>query len=116
MPWGHTLLLTISCHCCRHLPTVSGVSSPLGQSLGCVRRGPIANTGYTVSKMAQIRLVEYLNEQYGEQGLVSLAVHPGAVATNMAKGNTPEEFLPCKYFHHQPVISAYVTKADDIWW
>jgi len=34
--------------------------------------------------------------RYGEAGLVSLAIHPGAVKTRMAKGNTPEEFLPCE--------------------
>ncbi|KIW10011.1 hypothetical protein PV08_11787 [Exophiala spinifera] len=66
----------------------------VGSFAGCIRRGIIANTGYTVSKMAQIRLVEYLDEQYGQYGLVSLVVHPGAVATKMAEGNTPEEFLP----------------------
>lgn len=71
----------------------------IGSVAGCLRRGPIANTGYTVSKMAQIRLVEYLHEQFGEQGLFSLAVHPGAVMTRMAEGNTPEEFLPCQYSH-----------------
>lgn len=68
----------------------------IGSVAGCIRRGSIANTGYTVSKMAQTRLVEYLNEQYGGAGLVSLAVHPGAVMTKMAEGNTPEEFLPCE--------------------
>lgn len=68
----------------------------IGSVAGCIRRGIIANTGYTVSKMAQIRLVEYLHEQYGEAGLASLAVHPGAVNTRMAQGNTPEEFLPCE--------------------
>ena len=72
----------------------------IGSVAGCIRRGSIANTGYTISKMAQIRLVEYLNEQYGEAGLVSLAVHPGAVKTRMAEGNTPEEFLPCKSVFH----------------
>ncbi|KAK6369333.1 hypothetical protein LTS17_009675 [Exophiala oligosperma] len=66
----------------------------VGSFAGCIRRGPIANTGYTVSKMAQIRLVEYLDEQFGRDGLVSLVLHPGAVATKMAEGNTPEEFLP----------------------
>ncbi|KAJ9603140.1 hypothetical protein H2200_012435 [Cladophialophora chaetospira] len=66
----------------------------IGSIAGCLRRGPIANTGYTVSKMAQIRLVEYLYEQYSEEGLVSLAIHPGAVMTRMASGNTPEVFLP----------------------
>ncbi|KIX92330.1 uncharacterized protein Z520_11938 [Fonsecaea multimorphosa CBS 102226] len=66
----------------------------IGSIAGCIRRGPIANTGYTVSKFAQIRLVEYLHEQYSGEGLVSLALHPGAVMTRMASGNTPEEFLP----------------------
>ncbi len=70
----------------------------IGSIAGCLRRGPIANTGYTVSKMAQIRLIELLHEQYAEDGLVSLAIHPGAVMTRMASGNTPEEFLPCKSF------------------
>ncbi|KAH0848769.1 11-beta-hydroxysteroid dehydrogenase-like 3 [Fonsecaea pedrosoi] len=66
----------------------------IGSIAGCIRRGPIANTGYTVSKFAQIRLVEYLHEQYSGTGLVSLALHPGAVMTRMASGNTPEEFMP----------------------
>ncbi|OQV01644.1 hypothetical protein CLAIMM_06963 [Cladophialophora immunda] len=66
----------------------------IGSIAGCIRRGPIANTGYTVSKLAQIRLVEYLHEQYSPEGLVSIALHPGAVMTRMASGNTPEEFLP----------------------
>ena len=68
----------------------------IGSIAGCLRRGPIANTGYTVSKMAQIRLVECLHEQYSEEGLISLAIHPGAVLTRMASGNTPEVFLPCE--------------------
>ncbi|KIV97127.1 hypothetical protein PV10_00915 [Exophiala mesophila] len=66
----------------------------IGSFAGCIRRGSIANTGYTVSKMAQIRLVEYLYEQYSEEGLFAVACHPGAVRTKMAEGNTPEDFLP----------------------
>ncbi|EXJ92114.1 hypothetical protein A1O3_00664 [Capronia epimyces CBS 606.96] len=66
----------------------------VGSVAGCLRRGPIANTGYTVSKMAQIRLVECLHEQFADEGLVSIALHPGAVKTRMAEGNTPEVFLP----------------------
>lgn len=68
----------------------------IGSIAGCIRRGIIANTGYTVSKMAQIRLVEYLAEQYSEKGLFSVAIHPGAVKTRMAEGNTPKQFLPCE--------------------
>ncbi|KEF57412.1 uncharacterized protein A1O9_05329 [Exophiala aquamarina CBS 119918] len=66
----------------------------VGSIAGCIRRGIIANTGYTVSKMAQIRLVEYLAEQHSNDGLLSIVIHPGAVKTRMAEGNTPEAFLP----------------------
>ncbi|KAK5063007.1 hypothetical protein LTR84_005083 [Exophiala bonariae] len=78
------------------LETVEGLRSfiVVGSIAGCIRRGIIANTGYTVSKMAQIRLVEYLAEQYSDKGLFSVAIHPGAVKTRMAEGNTPEAFIP----------------------
>jgi NAD(P)-dependent dehydrogenase (short-subunit alcohol dehydrogenase family) len=75
----------------------------IGSFAGCLRRGPIANTGYCVSKMAQIRLVEYLHEQYATDGLASIVIHPGAVLTRMAKGNTPEEFMPCKLRKHYEI-------------
>ncbi|KAF7945717.1 uncharacterized protein EAE97_004755 [Botrytis byssoidea] len=56
--------------------------------------GPIANTGYCVSKFAQSRFIEMVGSQFGDEGLVAVTVHPGAVATPMAAGNTPEVFLP----------------------
>ena len=56
--------------------------------------GPIANTGYCLSKFAQSRLVEYIADQFGKEGLMTVNIHPGAVMTPMAAGNTPEEFLP----------------------
>lgn len=68
----------------------------VGSIAGCIRQGIIANTGYTISKMAQIRMIEYLGEQYGKEedgGLLTVTVHPGAVDTNMARGNTPEAFV-----------------------
>ena len=52
--------------------------------------GPIANTGYFLSKMATSRFVEYLGDQFGRQGLLAVNVHPGAVMTPMAEANTPE--------------------------
>ncbi|KAI1208443.1 uncharacterized protein F4807DRAFT_152188 [Annulohypoxylon truncatum] len=58
-----------------------------------ITRGPIANTGYCVSKMAQLRLVEMVAEQYGKEGVLAVAVHPGAVLTEMAM-QAPEEFAP----------------------
>ena len=66
----------------------------IGSMAAQIRRGIIANMGYCVSKMAQTRMVEYLTEQYADQGLWTVIVHPGAVNTSMAKGNTPEAFIP----------------------
>lgn len=66
----------------------------VGSMAAQLRRGAIANMGYCVSKMAQNRMIEYLMEQYADQGLFAVAVHPGAVNTSMAKGNTPEVFIP----------------------
>ncbi|XXH02101.1 hypothetical protein Hte_008467 [Hypoxylon texense] len=58
-----------------------------------ITRGPIANVGYCVSKVAQMRLVEMIAEQYGKDGVLAVAVHPGAVKTKMAEV-APEEFVP----------------------
>lgn len=66
----------------------------IGSMASQIRRGIIANMGYCVSKMAQQRMIEYIAEQYADQGLWTVAVHPGAVNTSMAKGNTPEAFIP----------------------
>ncbi|KAL5121717.1 hypothetical protein ACEQ8H_000404 [Pleosporales sp. CAS-2024a] len=56
--------------------------------------GHIANTAYCISKFAQARLVEFLSEQYGQDGVFAVAVHPGAVKTEMADQRTPESFRP----------------------
>lgn len=66
----------------------------IGSLAGCIRRGIIANTGYTISKMAQARLVEYVHEQHVADSILAMTIHPGAVNTNMAKGNTPDDFIP----------------------
>nr|POF01118.1 short chain dehydrogenase andi [Quercus suber] len=76
-----------------------------------VVRGPIANAQYCVSKLAQLKLLEHLHEQYGATGsgrvsssseaegehgkplLNVFAVHPGAVASEMALETAPREFL-----------------------
>ncbi|KAI9837888.1 MAG: putative secondary metabolism biosynthetic enzyme [Sclerophora amabilis] len=54
--------------------------------------GPIANTGYCISKLATLRLIDYIARQF-EGEISAFAVHPGAVKTEMAK-DTPEEFVP----------------------
>jgi len=62
----------------------------------CIVNGHIANTAYCISKFAQARLVEFLSEQYGADGILAVAVHPGAVNTEMADKTTPDSFRPCK--------------------
>ncbi|CAN9385677.1 unnamed protein product [Alternaria alternata] len=58
----------------------------------CIVNGHIANTAYCISKFAQARLVEFLSEQYGADGILAVAVHPGAVNTEMADKTTPDSF------------------------
>ncbi|KAH6866369.1 hypothetical protein BKA58DRAFT_203206 [Alternaria rosae] len=58
----------------------------------CITNGHIANTAYCISKFAQARLVEFLSEQYGADGILAVAVHPGAVNTEMADKTTPDSF------------------------
>ncbi|KAJ4358911.1 hypothetical protein N0V95_002617 [Ascochyta clinopodiicola] len=62
-----------------------------------ITSGHIANTAYCVSKLAQARLMEYIAEQYGKEGVLSIAVHPGAVLTEMAEQTAPESMMPCTY-------------------
>jgi len=62
----------------------------------CIINGHIANTAYCVSKFAQARLIEFLSEQYSKDGVLAVAVHPGAVDTEMADKTTPESFRPCE--------------------
>ncbi|ORY16188.1 hypothetical protein BCR34DRAFT_584641 [Clohesyomyces aquaticus] len=66
----------------------------VGSLAACITSGHIANTAYCISKFAQTRLVEFIAEQYGEEGVLAIAVHPGAVLTEMADLTTPESFRP----------------------
>ncbi|CAO2649419.1 Nn.00g068040.m01.CDS01 [Neocucurbitaria sp. VM-36] len=67
----------------------------IGSFAACIINGHIANTAYCISKFAQARLVEFVAEQYGgEDGVFAIAVHPGAVNTEMADRTTPESFRP----------------------
>ncbi|KAM0276196.1 hypothetical protein ACHAQH_007003 [Verticillium albo-atrum] len=46
---------------------------------------------YSMSKFALVRLTEFLQDEYGAQGVLAYSVHPGAVAT-MLSGKLPEKF------------------------
>ena len=47
-------------------------------------------SGYQTSKMAILRLSEFTNVEYGQQGVVAFSVHPGAIMTNLAS-SMPKE-------------------------
>lgn len=49
-------------------------------------------SAYQTSKLAILRLTEYLVVEYGAQGLLPLAVHPGAVATEMVLNALPDRY------------------------
>jgi NAD(P)-dependent dehydrogenase (short-subunit alcohol dehydrogenase family) len=70
----------------------------VGSFAALITNGHIANTAYCISKFAQARFVEFLSEQYAADGILAIAVHPGAVNTEMADQTTPESFRPCRSF------------------
>jgi NAD(P)-dependent dehydrogenase (short-subunit alcohol dehydrogenase family) len=45
-----------------------------------------AGSPYQISKMAVIRLTEFLNTEYSEKGVVSFSVHPGNCVTDIIGG------------------------------
>ena len=51
-------------------------------SIGAFMQTPGAS-GYQMSKLALVRYSTYLNNEYGDQGLVSYALHPGAIPTEL---------------------------------
>lgn len=63
----------------------------VGSLAAAIVNGPIANAQYCVSKTAQAKLVEHIHEQYREQGLLAVTVHPGAVKTKMAQDSKIDE-------------------------
>ncbi|KAL1860796.1 hypothetical protein Plec18167_008555 [Paecilomyces lecythidis] len=72
----------------------------VGSIGSCITKGPIANTKYCVSKMTQARIIECVAEQFNEEGLFAVSVHPGAVESKNALDTAPKEFL--KYLTDDP--------------
>ena len=58
-----------------------------------VTRG--GGSAYQTSKLALLRLTELIDSEYGDKGVVAMAVHPGGVATAMAE-NLPEDMRHSK--------------------
>ena len=62
-------------------------------SLGStLMRGFAAQPAYNTSKMAEIRIIEYLSEQFAKDDLLAVAIHPGSVLTRMSAQHCPKEF------------------------
>ncbi|KAH8733194.1 hypothetical protein GQ44DRAFT_721403 [Phaeosphaeriaceae sp. PMI808] len=74
-------------------PRGRGMFIAVGSFAALITEGEIANTGYCVAKFAQARIVEFLAEQAGREGVVAVGVHPGAVRTEMAERTAPESFM-----------------------
>ena len=61
-----------------------------------VTGGPVAHAAHCVSKLAQARLVELMADDFAEDGLLVVAVHPGCVWTDTSK-MAPEMFHQCEF-------------------
>ncbi|KAI4220557.1 MAG: hypothetical protein L6R36_007539 [Xanthoria steineri] len=62
-------------------------------SIGAFMPAP-GGAAYQMSKLALLRYAEYLNLEYGAQGIVAYALHPGAIPTDI--GLTMPKFLHAK--------------------
>ncbi|KAF2221805.1 hypothetical protein BDZ85DRAFT_264426 [Elsinoe ampelina] len=58
-------------------------------SVGALIKRPGASA-YQTSKFALLRLSEFLDVEYGDQGVLCVAFHPGGVMTDLAKVMPPE--------------------------
>jgi NAD(P)-dependent dehydrogenase (short-subunit alcohol dehydrogenase family) len=60
-------------------------------------------SAYQITKLVLIRLSQFINTEYNDQGLISLAAHPGGVETELSSG------LPTAAKHvliDQPALAA----------
>ncbi|KAF2261067.1 NAD(P)-binding protein [Lojkania enalia] len=89
----------------------------VGSFAACIIKGHIANTAYCLSKFTQSRLIEFISEQYASDGILAVAVHPGAVLTEMADSTTPESFRP--YLTDDPglcgAFCVWLSKEKRMW-
>lgn len=90
------------------LKTESGMKTILNtSSVGAHVLMPGASA-YQTGKLAVTRLSEFINTDYGEQGLLCYSIHPGAVATELAL-NMPEHM-------HEVLGDSLQLSGDSIVW
>jgi NAD(P)-dependent dehydrogenase (short-subunit alcohol dehydrogenase family) len=68
-------------------------------SVGALCRTPSVS-GYQTSKLAVLRLTEFLNAEYCDKGISAFSIHPGNIPTDMLYGPdgavVPEELIQSK--------------------
>ena len=65
-------------------------------------------SSYHLNKFAVIRFIEYLNEEYADEGIVAVSVHPGGVKTDLG--------LSMPDFMHEFLIDTPELFADTMVW
>lgn len=65
-------------------------------------------SGYQVGKLAVLRFGEFVNAEYGKQGIICYGIHPGGVATELAL-NMPKEA-------HAGLVDTPELAGDSIVW
>ncbi|KAI1849171.1 hypothetical protein JX265_012805 [Neoarthrinium moseri] len=74
-------------------------------------------SAYQMSKLAVLRLAEFVCAEYGDKGILAYSVHPGNVQTDMADGVVSPELAPV--FVETPELSAdslvYLTSEKRDW-
>ncbi|KAB5575263.1 hypothetical protein GE09DRAFT_589920 [Coniochaeta sp. 2T2.1] len=65
-------------------------------------------SSYHLNKFAVIRFVEYMQEEYAEEGIVAVSVHPGGVKTELA--------MKMPGFMHELLVDTPELFADGIVW
>ena len=50
-------------------------------------------SSYQTSKLAQLRLTEFLAAEYADEGLIAFAIHPGNILTDILGPDGPSEGL-----------------------
>ena len=80
-------------------------------SIGALVRIPGASA-YQISKLALLRLGEFVVDEYGDKGVNCFSVHPGAVLTDMAKDI--DAIRPCKYIVLNAALWIYLTRDLDL--
>lgn len=68
----------------------------IGGTGAWVTSGPVAHTAHCMSKLAQARMMELIANDFADERLMVLTVHPGCVWTDTSK-TAPEMFHPCRF-------------------